>query len=149
MKVVSDKWLETPQTYFPEPEEDHIYGTMDMRVFLQDEVWVNIAGHVFNLEDMSDDYLSNVIDMFMDDENASRYQQQMLLWYATGMLLFISEQVQPTPQERISFLDEAEAIVDLPPKEWIANTILMKRIVEILVERAFSETVPGKITNNE
>lgn len=130
MKVRSDEWLEEAGlTNFP-MEDDHEYGSMDLRVFMQDEVWVDIAGEVHPLETMSHDYLLNVMKMLFDD---MEYQHDAVLeWYATGVMIFMAGIVKPTEGQRLDFLVDAEDAIGRNAAEWLSSTPLMIRIEKLL-----------------
>jgi hypothetical protein len=130
MKVRSDEWLEdTELNHFPIVEE-HVYGTMDLRVFLQDEIWVDIAGTVHQLEDMSHDYLFNVMKMLFTD--MEQHHDALLEWYAVGVMIFMAGIVNPTEKQRLEFLSDASETIEHKAAEWLSSTPLMIRIDKLL-----------------
>ena len=130
MKVRSDVWLEDAGlTRFP-IENEHVYGNMDLRVFLQDEVWVDISGDIHQLEDMSHEYLLNVMKMLFD--NMEYNHDAVLEWYATGVMVFMAGMVNPTEEQRLEFLSDANEAVEHEAAEWLAKTPLMIQIEKLL-----------------
>lgn len=128
MLVSSDVWCEeTPATVFPSTTSD---GDMDLRVFLQDEVWVNNLGVVYNLDELSPEYLQEIMRYCFD--NAEMLQDNILEWFGVRMMLAQEGLLSPSPTQLNEFASEALTAVEASPVEWVNDTALMKRIVGLL-----------------
>lgn len=132
MSVVShDAWM-CPNTLevFPQPEAEQESGTLDLRVFLQDEFWVNVDGVVFRLEDMTHEYLANVMSFLFRD--AEHYHASILEWFAVGVMTFTAGVLCPSEAQRLEFLADAHACVDADAEAWLKSTVLVQRIEQLL-----------------
>jgi hypothetical protein len=103
-------------------------GSLDLRVFLQSEYWVDIEGTGHLLTSMSDDYRSNVIRMLLID---AEVLQIKILYLIIGMIHEAivnrdADGMESLLQNEIPLL-HIEASYD-----FIENTPLMKRLRELL-----------------
>jgi hypothetical protein len=132
LKVQNDAWLVDAGLLpeFPEPKEKHTDGSIDLRVFMQDEFWVNITGDVFKLESMDREYLVNVLGFIFNE--AENYQVAILDWYATNIMLFMNDYLKPSEQERQDFIEEATKCIDMTAHTWLAKTPLVVKIESLL-----------------
>jgi len=129
--VAADKWFaDFNGSAFPHPADEHEYGSLDARVFLQDEKWVNIGGDAFYLEEMSEDYLHNVLVMLFTD--AQHFQNLMLDWYESAILSFSTGFTSPTEVQRVECTSGALACADSNAHEWLYSTPLMQRLEVLL-----------------
>lgn len=128
MLVSSDVWCEeTPATVFPSATSE---GDMDLRVFLQDEVWVNNLGVVFPLEELSAEYLQEIMRYCFD--NAEMLQDNILEWFGVRMMLAQEGLLSPSPHQLERFASEALATVEMSPVAWVNETAFMKKVVGLL-----------------
>lgn len=128
MLVSSDVWCEeTPATVFPSAT---LEGDMDLRVFLQDEVWVNSLGVVYLLEELSAESLQEIMRYCFD--NAEMLQDGILEWFGVRMMLAQEGLLSPSPAQLESFASEALTAVEMSPVEWVNETSFMKKIVGLL-----------------
>ena len=130
--VEADKYLnpgEKPFTAFGH----HGAGRLDIRVFLQDEYWVNILGKPFHIKDMSYDYLNAVLTMLF--ENANTYYTSIARWY-TVELISITSGITNPPWDYIQrVMEETSSLILLTPIEWLNESILVKKIVTLLDQK--------------
>lgn len=144
--VPSDKFLwagEKPFTAFGQFGE----GSLDHRVFNQDTWWVNINGEAFLLTEMTTDYLTNVLGFLFQGQE--RFYSKDVVGYAIDKTLTtvfqgfidvagLGENFVPN-----DWLGYTEFIDNLPnpieqyssPAEWLSNTPLVKKIINILESR--------------
>jgi hypothetical protein len=129
--VRSDRYLwadEKPFTAFGQYGE----GTLDARVFEQDIWWVDINGKPYLLEEMSKEYLTNVIEHLF--ANVDRFHQASSLRFAIEQLLTIA----PTEGRPANFEDYklyvAEKVCpdDYSAGTWLNTTPLVRRIWSLL-----------------
>jgi hypothetical protein len=100
-------------------------GMLDTRVLWQDAVWVDWHGMPHRLEEMSQEYLGNVIDFLY--EVAPAWRQQALLHALTALAELATE-----PEDHADALceagDDLARLHELHPTSWIDLTPLMQRL---------------------
>jgi len=129
MKAHTDAWL-APAARFPTPANEFTVGSFDVRVFMQDEFWVDDAGRAVKLDSMDSSYLMDVLVELFD--SAETQQDNMLDWYGSTVMEFMEKFVNPSEEQRLEVLTEANVCVDATAQTWLAQTPLVKRINELL-----------------
>lgn len=102
----------------------HAHGSLDLRVFDQAAWWVDIAQQPHRLEDMSDDYVANVIRFLLVD--AGYFHRQTLLrelLQTYGDLL-----LGRTPADLVARSAGVPRTSDLTPVQWLEATPLMRAL---------------------
>lgn len=127
--VEADKYLPAGEVPFTDFGQGG-YGTLDIRVFMQDTYWVNISGKPFLLLEMEEDYLNKVLIMLF--ENAEGYYASIARWYALELLSIVNGIIEPPWDYLEKTKDSSAAILLSTPHEWLNNTLLVSKIVNIL-----------------
>ena len=108
-------------------------GFMDIRVFLQDVYWVNIEGIAFRLDELSTDYLNNILVILF--ENAETHFATMAKWYALELMSIMSGVIY-TPWEYAEKTKEtATEMLLSTPHEWLNSSLLVVKILALLDEK--------------
>lgn len=131
--VEADKYLsegEIPFTDFGQGD----YGTLDIRVFMQDIYWVNIAGKPFLLSDMEEDYLNNVLSLLFD--NAQSYYSTIARWYMLELLSIVNGVIEPPWEYLEKTKDVSAALLLTTPHGWLSDTPLVLKIIDLLDSKA-------------
>jgi hypothetical protein len=91
-------------------------GMLDVRVFDQDQVWVDVNGRAHDLTSMSFDYLVNV------NAHAERFAPTL---YARHLFARPVDVVTPRPAGSAPLPD--------PAWQWVQSTPLVRRLLELIV----------------
>lgn len=137
--VPADKFLwadEKPFTSFNKTE-----GQLDLRVFEQDVWWVDIHGQEHLLNEMSREYLQNVlthlfthVDYFYTGSCLRMKIEQVL---ALLPIFGAPENIE----EYAAYVAHKESPLTKAPGKWLMDTPLTKRIVELLDAENAIETI--------
>jgi hypothetical protein len=129
MKALADSWV-APAARFPAPAQGFVTGTFDVRVFMQDEFWVDDAGRSAKLDNMDASYLMDVLTELF--HAAETHQDNVLDWYGSTIMEFMARFVETNETQRLALLSEANICVEAAPQVWLAQTPLVKRINVLL-----------------
>lgn len=115
---------------FPLPQEQRSPGYMDPRVLWQDDIWIDVHGVTHALEDMSQEYLFNVLDLLFTTAKV-RYVTTVQI-----LLMSVSYAMQAGHGGSVEDFEEyclfAQSISQQTPTEWLASTPLVKRLEALL-----------------
>lgn len=112
-------------------------GQLDNRVFLQDVWWVDIHGKPHLLNEMSTEYLRNVLSHIFN--NQEHFYDHMILRQgieALGAMMPELTGLDPEKQKAyVDYLKTQQDALEHEPAEWAASTPLVQRINAILDSR--------------
>lgn len=133
--VPADQFLwddEKPFTAFGQFGEDKL----DMRVFEQDVWWIDIHGQEHLLEEMSTDYLNNVVRHLF--ENLEHFHLGNGLRFSIERLLTVLpfDGAPRNFDQYIDYVENKESPLELPSAAWLNATPLVTRIWAILDARS-------------
>jgi hypothetical protein len=100
------------------------HGSLDLRVFDQDVYWVDIAQVPHELDQMSDDYIANVIG-FLERE-ASYFHTQTMLRMAIQVVGDL--ELGRLPGDLLAEAIGAPRLDELTPAEWLEATPLIRAL---------------------
>lgn len=136
---VSTSYPESPVPSDAYLEEDELPFTafgqfgpnaMDLRVFEQGKYWVNAQGVPFLLEEMSRDYLLNVMNHLFNSVD-SMYVSILQKYAIDLMIAADSSETGKLPPNHPA-VAAALSIHEKKPVEWLNETVLVKRLSELL-----------------
>jgi len=105
-------------------------GNLDLRVFLQDVYWVDTKGEPFLLEDMTEEYLTNVLNILF--ANAEYHYRDMAIWYAIELRSIGEGYINPDWEYVEKVKNIAASLILETPHEWLRETDLVKKILALL-----------------
>lgn len=115
---------------FPVPKEQRNPGYLDPRVFWQDKIWIDIHGNDHLLEEMSQDYLFNVVDLLFTTAN---YQYEVTVNILLASVLCALQSGHAGSQEDLEeYCILAKQVGLQSPTEWLASTPLLKSLEALL-----------------
>lgn len=101
-------------------------GQLDLRVFDQDIYWVNVTGEPFLLTEMTKDYLQNVLAFLFNSVES----------FYLGIVIKKSIETiyDAYHKDNLEQLDDPSklTVCDQNPVEWLAATVLVKKINTLL-----------------
>lgn len=128
--VPSDEFLyegEKPFTAFGQWGEGHL----DLRVFEQDVYWVNIQGVAFKIEEMSVDYIDNVIAHIR--EHSDMFHLRMI---EKMTLEIIQDALDGKENAEVIAFEMGNSIAHQTATEWAESNVLMRKLLKTKAETA-------------
>lgn len=104
--------------------------SMDLRVFEQDVYWVNAHGDPFLLEEMSREYLLNVMNHLFTE--VDYMYVSVLKKYAIELMLAANNSETGKLPPNHHAVAAAMSIQDKKPVEWLNSTPLVKKLSALL-----------------
>lgn len=104
--------------------------SMDLRVFEQGIYWVNAQGDPFLLEEMSREYLLNVMNHLFNE--ADFMYVSMLKKYAVELMLAANNSETGKLPPNHHAVAAAMSIQDKKPVEWLNSTPLVRKLSALL-----------------
>lgn len=103
------------------------YGALDIRVFEQDEFWVNIHGEAVRLEEMDSEYVANVIALL--EESAPRhYRSAVHRWLEKADEVPVWALPAPVGADLDWYGGEGYELGVVFAYRWLDDTPLMRRL---------------------
>ncbi len=103
-------------------------GKLDKRVFEQDVYWVDVLGQPHFLEEMSSEYLGNVLAMLFG--RMEEFYFSALMRYVAGIIE--DDALGKTNVDILARMLGTASIAELTPSEWLASTPLVRKINKLL-----------------
>lgn len=116
--------------------DEHPPGKLDVRILEQSTFWINAKAEILRINEMSDAHITHVITMF--EENPTRYHLAALINEIIDLVDALAS--GEVPGTLLAYEITGENLADIPPKQWLETTPLMRELQRTLQERENNTT---------